>query len=199
MRSIERRRDERVVTGGSVVVHAEAGGHARGRIVDVSKGGMRIQLADGAPHCEVGDRVWMDLHFDREAASWIRVGVEVMRVDPDGGMAIAIQIIPLGFADSVQEVLRTAVEAAASSQVLLVDGSAERRAMLATALREAGCYVEEAATPLEAIAVLGHDDTRDWLVAVADTVPPTIADELRTHVADAHPRVRIVSLGFALN
>jgi hypothetical protein len=197
MVAMDRRRYQRAVTGGSVIVHS--GGGAQGRIVDVSKGGIRIQPADGAPRCEVGDRVWMDLHFDRQGASWIRLGVEVVRVDPAGAMAVAIQIIPLGFASSVQEVLATAVEAAASSQVLLVDGSPERRAMLATALRDAGCYVHEASTPLEAITVLGRDDTRDWLVAVADSEPLSIADELRTHVADAHPLVRVVSLGVAAN
>src|SRR5207244_4009016 len=78
----------------------------------------------------------------------------------------------------IQEALLSAVEGAAIAHVLLVDVDVERRASLAALLQLARCRVVEASTPLEAIDHLGGSPIDRWVVAIADSVPATTADEL---------------------
>lgn len=193
LRWIDKRRDARVVAGGSVLVHAHGG--ARGRVVDVSAGGARIELAREAPRFAVGDRISLELHLDRRDATWLRFSGVVTRAGADREIAIAFEAVPVDFADRVQDELLDAIEALAASQILLVDGDPARRELLATELRDAGCHVEETATPLEALDALGASGGVRRLIAIADSVPAAVADELRAYVADAHPDVRIVLLG----
>ncbi|HTJ44626.1 MAG TPA: PilZ domain-containing protein [Kofleriaceae bacterium] len=192
LRWIDKRRDARVVAGGSVLVHAHGG--ARGRVVDVSAGGARIELAREAPRFAVGDRISLELHLDRRDATWLHFSGLVTRAR-DHEIAIAFEAVPVDFADRVQDELLDAIEALAASQILLVDGDPARRELLATELRNAGCHVEETATPLEALDALGASGGVRRLIAIADSVPAAVADELRAYVADAHPNVRIVLLG----
>ena len=90
--------------------------------------------------------------------------------------------------------LLAAIAAGAASPVLLVDADRARRHGLAAELRNAGSHVDESATPLEALAALGAGGARPWLVAIADSEPAVIADELRAYVADAHPHLRNFTL-----
>jgi PleD family two-component response regulator len=71
-------------------------------------------------------------------------------------------------------------------RVLVVDSQAPRRQHLAATLRRAACDVTEAATPLEAIAHLGSSRAQPSYVAVADTVPSSIGDELRAYLTATH-------------
>lgn len=69
--------------------------------------------------------------------------------------------------------------------VLLVDPIGVRRRELATSLRATGRSVFEAATPLEAIRNLGHAP-RHQIVAIAETSPRSIGEELRAYVIREH-------------
>jgi PilZ domain len=197
VRQNDRRRDIRVSTRGSVVVHARRG--ARGRAVDLSRSGIYLQLAAGEPRCEAGDRVGLELHLDAAGASWLRFAGLVRRSAGSGALSVSFSEVPDDFADVVQAELIAELEIAGLSHVLLVDPMVAQRARRAEALRGAGCYVVEAATPLEVIAQLGGSHARAWTIAIADSVPAAIADELSAFLtATCEGQVLVVTLGAAL-
>ena len=69
---------------------------------------------------------------------------------------------------------------------------------MADAFRSAGCTVSETSTPLEAIVRLGELDFEPDLIAIADSMPGAIADDLRRFVIRDHPRVKLVTIGAEL-
>jgi hypothetical protein len=84
-----------------------------------------------------------------------------------------------------------------SRRVLLVDPVPRRRATAAAALRATGRCVRAVATPLCAIHQLGESDDRLTMVAIADTEPAGIADDLRDYVRGAHPELVLVRMTVA--
>jgi CheY-like chemotaxis protein len=189
---VDRRQQVRVVANGSVIVY----GHetARGRLSDISSGGIRMRLVEGGSCCRCGEGVDVELHLDRTGATWRQFCGEVVRVD-EREVAIRFTAMPLDFADVIQDALVSALEGAAITHVLLVDPNAERRISFAALLRRTGCRVAEAATPLEAIAHLGGSAIQNWVVAITNTVPASIADELRRFLAESDPPVDVRVLG----
>jgi hypothetical protein len=71
-------------------------------------------------------------------------------------------------------------------RMILVDTRGKRRNTIANAFRSGGCDVIEASTPLEAIAHLGGSRFELGLIAIADTVPETVAEELREFLLVEH-------------
>ena len=151
---------------------------------------MCVRLAESEPRCECGESADVELHLDRAGATWLRFRGEVIRAT-EHEVAIAFVAIPLDFADVVQDALVSALEGAALAHVLLVDENAERRTPFAALLRRAGCRVAETSTPLEAIAHLGGAAIHSWVVAIADTVPVSTADDLRRFLADSDAPVDV--------
>jgi hypothetical protein len=189
---IERRQHVRVVANGSVLVH----GHAttRGRLSNISSGGVLMRLGEGEPRYGSGDPVEVELHLDRTGATWLRFRGEVVRSD-HRELAISFTAVPLDFADVVQDALVSALEGAALAHVLLVDANAQRRTPFAALLRRAGCRVAEATTPLDAITHLGGSAIHSWVVAIASTVPASIADELQRFLSESDAPVDVRMLG----
>jgi hypothetical protein len=188
----ERRRDVRVAANGSAVVR---GAHVgRGRVADLSGGGIRIDLADGEPTCEVGAAVEVELHLDRSGSTWLPFLGDVVRVE-GRAVAIAFRAVPIAFAGVLEGALRSAVAGAAVAHVLVVDADADRRDAFVALLRRAECTVAVAATPLEAIAHLAASSIHSWVVAIADSDPRTIADELRSFLTESDAELETVSLG----
>ena len=74
--------------------------------------------------------------------------------------------------------------------VLLVDPIGERRKELAASMRASACRVTEAATPLEALRCLG-ELALPQCVAIAETSPKSIGEELRTYVIAEHGQVAV--------
>ena len=109
-----------------------------------------------------------------------------------GQVAVAFDDIPTDFEDRIQAELVAALEEAGVVDVLVVDPVALRRGQLAASLRARGRHVSEAATPLDAIDRLGESRHHPGMIAIADTVPAGIADELRAYVRVEHPDVRLV-------
>jgi CheY-like chemotaxis protein len=176
-----------------VIVHARD--TVRGRLANISTGGMRLQLSDGEPPCVCGEAVEIELHLDRAGATWLRFQGQVQRCD-DREVAIGFTAVPLEFAIVVEDALLSVREGAAMSHVLLVDANADRRVPFAALLRKTGCRVAEAATPLEAISHLGGSAIHSWVVAITDSTPASIADELRRFLTDTDaPPVDVVALG----
>jgi len=188
----ERRRDARVAANGSVLVHGRSVIHAR--LVDLSSGGACVDVGDDVDALAIADDVAVALHLDRDESSWLAFDGHVLRV---GGsrVAIAFTAVPIAFADLMPGVIAAAIEGASLTHVLLVDADVERRAALGALMRHAGCRVAETSTPLDAIAHLGGSSVSTWLVAIADTRPPRLADELRGFLAREYPRLDVVSLG----
>jgi hypothetical protein len=191
-RGEERRRDVRVVAAGSALVHGRA--FARGRLVDLSTGGASIDLApsDAAP--AIAEAIRLDVHLDRADSRWIALDGHVLRVAARR-IAIVFSAAPVELGEVIANVIASAIEGAVTAHVLLVDPDPERRGVFAALLRRAGCRVAEASTPLEAIAHLGGSPIEAWLIALADTRPSSIADELRGFLGAEYPRLDVVSLG----
>ena len=179
-----------MVASGSALVQ----GQARGRIVDLSTGGVCLELAEPAPALAIAEAVTLELHLDRAESQWLSFHGRVLRI-AGPRIAIAFTEAPIEFAGVMSRAIASAFEAAASAHVLLVDADVERRASFAVLMRRAECNVAEASTPLEAIAHLGGSAIGTWVIAIADTRPPSIANELRTFLSREYPQLDVVSLG----
>jgi CheY-like chemotaxis protein len=189
---IDRRHHVRVVANGSVIVHGRA--TTRGRLANISSGGMLMRLGEGPPHGGSEEPVEVELHLDRMGATWLRFHGEVVRSDHHE-LAISFTSVPLDFVDVVQDALVSALEGAALAHILLVDVNPQRRTPFAALLRRAGCCVAEVATPLDAIAHLGSSAIHSWVVAIATTVPASIADELERFLSESDAPVDVRMLG----
>jgi hypothetical protein len=191
--STDRRQDIRVVANGSVIVHGRR--RVRGRLSDISSSGLRMQLTASEPGCTCGDDVELEVHLDRAGATWLRFLGRVLRVD-QREIAILFTAVPLELAGVIRDVLVSTLEGSSVAHVLLVDANLERRVPFAALLRRAGCRVMDVATPLEAIAHLGGSAIESWVVAIADTTPASIAEELRRFLAETDARPgEVVALG----
>lgn len=190
---LDRREHVRVIANGSVVVRGQ--GTTRGRLSNVSSGGMLVRLGDEEqPRCGCGEPVAAELHLDRTGATWLQFRGEVVRSD-QREVAIRFTSVPIDFADVVQDALVSALEGAGLANVLLVDGNAQRRTPFAALLRRAGCRVAEAATPLDAITHLGGSAIHPWVIAIASTVPTSSAEELQRFLADSDAPLEVKMLG----
>lgn len=189
---VDRRRHVRVVANGSVIVYGRR--TVRGRLSNISSGGMRVRLVESEPRCECGESVDVELHLDRVGATWLRLRGEVTRAT-EHEFAIEFAAVPLDFAGVMQDALVSALEGANLAHVLLVDENAEHRTSFAALLRRAGCRVAEVSTPLEAIAHLGGSAIHSWVVAIANTVQAGTADDLRRFLveSDVSVDVRVLS------
>jgi hypothetical protein len=187
---VDRRATSRVAAIGNVVVHPRYGDTARGHIIDLSAGGVRFAL-DRPPSWGPGVELDLDLRLDGAAFGWFRFSGIVARIAADDATAVAFTAVPEAFAVAIRRELQAAVAGADTLGVLLVDPDGPRRVLVAAALRAAKCEVTEVATPLDAISYLQDSQTYPWIVAVADTVPTTIADDLRSHVRANHALVRL--------
>lgn len=182
----------RVNANGSVIVHGSE--TVRGRLSNISGGGMSARLDEAGARSRCGESVEVELHLDRTGATWLRFRGEIIRTD-DQEVAVGFTAVPLDFADVVQGALVSALEGAALAHVLLVDSDADRRAPFAALLRRASCRVVEATTPLEAIAHLGGSSIHSWVVAIADTVPAHHAHDLQRFLAESDTPVDVRVLG----
>jgi len=186
----EKRGTARVCARGGVVFHGEV--CDRGAIVDLSETGLRARLDGGSAEYRAGDHVAFELRLDGADGRWSELTGQVLRLDVGGDLVVKLDEPPPDFDDAVQEELLAVLESQAVVHVLIVDPLASRRTRLAAALRATGKRVCEAATPLEAIAHLGESRAHPDSIAIADTVPPGVADELRAYMSTEHACLRVV-------
>ena len=183
----------RVRAKGSVRIH-RGNRVISGRMVDLAVGGvcMRTELPLGL----LGEQVRVDLRLDGSGSRHFALLGRVLRVSlPTGRMAIGFDAAPDDFEDCVQDELLAAMEHDALPRMILVDTVGERRHKIASAFRTAGCHVTEASTPLEAIAHLTGSRFELGLIAIADTVPEAVAEELREFLLEEHPDAHMVAIG----
>jgi hypothetical protein len=84
-----------------------------------------------------------------------------------------------------------AVEARKSPRVVVVDPREDRRHELAEKLRAAGLSSIEAATPLEAIALVERPRNHVAAVAMADTLTQTGPHELVDYLSESNPGIKL--------
>ena len=184
-----RRRHDRAQVNGCVVLHAPEGAAVRGRIVNLSAGGVLVVEEGLPPRLAEGTRVGLELETDRHG--WVRQDGGVLR-RIDGAVAIEFVEPSPVVVDVITGEVLAAQEAQKAPRVVVVDPSGPRRKKLAAALRAAGCQSIEASTPLEAVDALERSRVPVVAVAVAEsTQSQTLADELVEFLAEAHPSLRL--------
>jgi hypothetical protein len=189
----ERRRNRRIAPKGTVLVRA--GTYLlRGRIANLSLGGLSATTVVTAPERLLTSAVEIDLRFDGSDRAWCALGGRLLRSGASS-LAAAFDRVPPGFAHTIEEMHDALHGRRRVLSIVLVDAKDNRRAMLADGFRGACCSVIDTATPLEAIVRLGESHFEPDVIAIADSNPATISDELRRFVDREHPHARVLTIG----
>lgn len=187
----ERRRHYRASVEAGVLIHA-AKVVMRGRVVDLSLGGVRIRRADDSAPCPaVGSAAMVELELGNHG--WVAQDGRIVRAALD---ELVILFAPLApeVEDLIEDEVLAALEAARRPRTIVVDPSAERRHRVSAKLRAAGCESYEAATPLEAIGLLEHPRHHISGVAVAQHLTQTGSDEFCDFLAETNPGIKLALL-----
>jgi CheY-like chemotaxis protein len=165
-----------------------------GRIKNLGKGGALIHTSGVTPQSILGQGALIELRLDGGLREWMRITGRILRIT--GNMvAIAFDGVPDDFAQLIDDSATASHAHARVLSVVLLDGTAKRRTVMAEVFRAAGCQVLEVTTPLEAIVRLGESHFEPDLIAVADSLPTSTSDELRRFVEREHPRAKLVTIG----
>jgi hypothetical protein len=128
------------------------------------------------------------------SSEWLQLSGRVVRID---GCALA-----LALATDTEPFMRLMDGNLSASgvhqrvrSVVLIDATPDRRELIAEAFRASGCVVFEIATPLEAVVRLGESQFEPELIAIADSLPSSISEELRGFVEREHPQAKLVTIG----
>jgi hypothetical protein len=193
----ERRREPRICPKGTVLVRADTY-LIRGRIANLSRSGLLAITPITTPERLLGARVEVSFRLDGAGASWLELRGRLMRIGA-GSLALALDIVPLSFTRILDQTLSRSPRHDRSLSMILVDATFARRTEMAEAFRAAGCDVLDVSTPLEAVVRLGESEFEPDLIAIADSLPASISDELRRFVDVEHPHVLLVRIGDAVS
>jgi len=166
----------------------------RGRVANLSLGGLSATTLVTAPERLLASFVEIELRFDGGDRAWCQLGGRLLRSGATS-LAVAFDRVPPGFAQTIAEMHDALHSRRRVLSIVLVDAKDDRRAMLADGFRAACCSVIDTATPLEAIVRLGESHFEPDVIAIADSSPATISDELRRFVAREHPHVPVLTIG----
>jgi|GEM_PF-3542129 len=189
--STERRRHYRAAVDAGALIHAAAV-VVRGRVVDLSLGGVRIRRLDDATPCPaVGSAAMVELEVGTRG--WIAQDGRIVRCALD---ELVITFAPLAaeVGQLIEDEVLAAREAARRPRMMVVDPSATRRRRVSEKLRAAGCDSYEAATPLEAIELLERPHHHITGVAVAEHLTQTNGDEMCDFLAETNPGIKLALL-----
>jgi CheY-like chemotaxis protein len=182
----DRRRHFRAGVCGGAVVHGH-GVTLRGRIRDLSLGGALIDLAEGT-EVEHDHEVVVELEIG--GSGWV---AQRGRVRRSTGKQVAIAFGDVGpeVEDVIEDEVVAAVEARRSPRVVVVDPREDRRHEMAEKLRATGFTSIEAATPLEAIALVEQQRNHVAAVAMAETLTQTGPHELVDYLSESNPGIKL--------
>ncbi len=189
----ERRRYTRIAPKGTVILQA-AGHSQRGRIANLSEGGMLVATNVTAPDRMLARTVEIEIRLDGMHAQWLHASGRIVRISTDG-VAVTFDTLPTALLRVIDEMSTASRARLRVISVILIDADPQRRAAMADGFRSTGCFVVETSTPLEALVRLGESSFEPDLIAVADSIPSTVASELRTFVEREHPRAKLVTIG----
>lgn len=194
---IERRTAARLVLKGSALLRApDYSIHTR--VVNVATGGLLVASDVTVPSRLLGRTVHVDLRLDAADASWQALEGRVLRIGANA-VALCFPTVPDSFVRILGEMTSASQRNTRTLSVVLVDREPLRRVAFEEAFREVGCDVISVSTPLEAIVRLGESSFEPDLIAIADSAPTSISNELRVFVERNHPRARLVSITEALD
>jgi len=188
---LERRKHGRIALKGTAILLA--GEHAvRARLVNLGDGGFLATTLVTAPMRLLGRPVDIELRLDDPLSQWNRLEGRIVRIGNDS-VAISLNSTPalIRLVDEMTDASRTRERVIS---VILIDEDTSRRTLLGDAFRTVGCSLIEAATSLEAIVRLGESSFEPDVIAVADSIPATTANEMREFVGRNHPHVKLVSI-----
>ena len=166
----------------------------RGRVANLSLGGLSATTLVTAPDRLLASAVEIELRFDGSERAWCQLGGRLLRSGASS-FALAFDRLPPGFAQTVAEMHDALHGRRRVLSVVLVDDANVRRAAIADGFRAACCQVVDTATPLEAIVRLGESHFEPDVIAIVDSSPATISEELRRFVGREHPRARVLTIG----
>ena len=183
----DRRRHFRAGISGGAVVHGQ--GHSvRGHITNLSLGGALIQLADGTHDVDLDHDVTVELELG--GSGWVSQKGRVRR-RTDGQLAIEFARLGPDIEDVIEDEVAAAQDAHRSPRVVVCDPREERRHEIAEKLRVHGYTSIEAATPLEAIALVEQPRNHVAAVAVAETLTQTGPHELVEFLTESNPHIKL--------
>lgn len=188
---LERRKHDRIALKGTAILLA--GEHAvRARLVNLGEGGFLATTLVTAPMRLLGRSVDIELRLDDPLSQGNRLEGKIVRIGNDS-VAVSLTSTPalIRLVDEMTDASRTRERVIS---VILIDEDASRRRLLGDAFRTVGGSLIEAATSLEAIVRLGESSFEPDVIAVADSIPATTANEMREFVGRHHPHVKLVSI-----
>lgn len=191
----ERRKHYRAGMEASAVIHASRVA-LKGRIIDLSLGGVRVRRSDDQAPCPAeGTGVMIEMEIG--GRGWIAADGIIRRCELEE-IVIAFAPLVAEVEDVIEDEVLAAIEATRRPRMIVVDRHADRRRRVADKLRAAGCDSYEAATPLEAIDLLERPRSHIKGVAVSETLTQTGADEFCDFVSQTNPRIKLALLTEAL-
>lgn len=168
----------------------------RGRIANLAIGGLLVTTATTAPARWLGRTARVELRLDGQEGDWLHGDGKVLRILADR-LAISLETRSPGLQRVIEELSGLSHAHSRVMHVVLIDDDVVRRTQMVTAFRGAGCTVVDAASPLEAIVRLGESMFEPDVIAIANSSPADISEELRTFVEREHPRAKLVAIGEA--
>ncbi len=187
----ERRRHFRAQVAASCVVHASRIA-LRGRVVDLSLGGVRVRRSDDDVPCpSFGTPAMIELELGK--VGWVSQDGWIQRSTIDE-IVIAFDRLAPQIEDLIEEEVLASIEANRRPRMVVVDPAPERRSRMAAKLREAGCDSFEASTPLEAIDLVERPHNHITGIAVAEQLTQTGSDELMDFFAETNPGIRLAMI-----
>lgn len=190
---VERRKHARVLTKGAIILVA---GDLRqhGRVANVGVGGVLALTNVTTPERLLGRVVELELRLDDGQGQWWKLSSTVTRIGADS-LALSFVAVPPLFVRLIDDMTTASHADQRRLSVVLIDATSQRRAAIAEGFRSVGCQVIDVSTPLEAIVRLGEARFEPDLIAIADSLPGQISEDLRRFVEREHPRAKLVTIG----
>ena len=167
------------------------GDSIHGRIIDLSSGGVRISIEH---QCRENEPVNIDLSFDAAPATHYALTGHARRASAHE-LSIEFDPLPVEVARVLVDELVAASEHDGVPHMILVDATSPTRTAIAASFREHGWLVTEVSTPLEAIRNIIGERFSPSVIAIADTLPESVAEELRSFLAAEHPEAHMIAIG----
>lgn len=159
----------------------------RGMVLDLSLGGLRMRVSEGAACPIAGCYGFIEIHL---ANGWHRLRVRVVRSEYDE-LAVRFAEITPAVEDAIEDEVVASIEASRKPHIVVLDPMPDRRQRICESLRTAGCDPVEASTPLEAIALVERECGGIRGMTISESLTQTRADELWEYVSQSNPEIHI--------
>ena len=186
----EQRRSPRVRSKGLVSL-GDGAQWLHHRVLDLSVSGI---CTAGEADWAVGEQLTLDISFDAAPRTHYATTGRVRRASGET-LAIELDAVPQGLETHIVQEIVAAIARDAEPNVILVDTRSPMRTAIADAFRNHGCVVTEVSTPLEAIRQLIADRFDPSIIAIADTLPESVAEELREFLTGEYPNTEMIAIG----